>query len=126
MAEPTITTGALWAAATAALAGFFASIGVPWQAVLFAVLGALIGAPASGGLGRVRAMLAFPASALIAAKFGTLMAAYWFASNTEWAGGLAILWGIGLHPAVAVGLKLLPAFGARVAGVAPPTNGDTQ
>ena len=126
MAEPTITTGALWAAATAAMAGFFASIGVPWQAVLFAVLGAMFGAPMTAGLGRVRAVLAFPASSLIAAKFGTLAAAYWFASSTDWAGGLAIVCAIGLHPAIADGLKILPAFGARVAGVAPPSNGDTQ
>lgn len=127
MAEPTATTtGALWAVAAGTMGAFFAAVGVPWQAVFFALLGALFGAPAAGNVGRLRAVAAFPASAMIAAKCGTLSAAQWFAGSVDWAGGLAIVWGIGLHPAIAIGLKLLPAYGARVAGVAaPPTNGDT-
>lgn len=70
MAEPTSTTATAWAVAAGAIGAFFAAIGVGWADVFWAVLGTMLGGPVANSLGRWRAMVAFPASAMLAAKFG--------------------------------------------------------
>lgn len=76
MAEPTTTTAG-WAVAAALTAGFLAALGVSWAHVLFAACGIYVGAGMTQQrIGRVRAILAFPFSVLLAAKAGVIAGAY--------------------------------------------------
>lgn len=130
MAEPTSSTAAAWAVAAGAIGAFFAAIGVGWSDVFWGVLGTLLGGPVANSLGRWRAMAAFPASAMLAAKFGAGAALYIGLAGAS--GALAAVIGIFLQPLIAAGVKLLPNLGSALmqrflgASAAPPSNGDSQ
>jgi len=135
MVEPTSTTTATaWAVAAGAIGAFLAAIGVGWADVFWGVLGTLLGGPVANSIGRWRAMAAFPASAMLSAKFGAFAAGYMGVSSAS--GGFAALIGIFFQPLFAAGVQFLPTIGS-IAGSAlkqkilgasgtPPTNGDSQ
>jgi 4-amino-4-deoxy-L-arabinose transferase-like glycosyltransferase len=118
MAEPTTTTASVgWAVAAGTLGAFFAAIGVSWVAVFWALMGGLIGVSFAPQTGRLRAMLMFPTSALLAAKAGTLGAVQFFAASSDWSGGLAAVSGIVLHPVISATVQAIPAIiSARLGG----------
>lgn len=123
MAEPTTTTAATWAVVAGLLAGFLAAVGITWVHVFWASVGAFFGAGFAPPTGRLRAMLSFPLSTLLAAKAGILGAA--------WAGPVAgiaphdlaqaigALAGIVFHPVVAVLVKVAPTIAQLRLGVQP-------
>lgn len=117
MAEPTTTGAAVgWAAASGLLAAFLAGIGITWPAVFWATVGGVIGATFAPQVGRLRAMLMFPASSLLAAKGGMVFGAMWFAGDAGYIGGLAGLGGIVFHPAITALVQALPSIINRRAG----------
>lgn len=117
MTEPTTpTTAAAWAVATGALGAFFASIGVTWATVFWALCGTLLAAPMAATVGRLRAMAMFPASVLLAAKAGGLASLTYFAASADIAGGLAAVAGIILHPTISAVVKALPGAISRRLG----------
>lgn len=120
MAEPTTTTTSVaWALAAGTLGAFFAAIGISGAVAFWGLLGSLFGVSFAPSAGRFRSMAMFPASALVAAKFGTMASAQWFGGSGDYAGGLAVISGIMLHPAISAGVKLLPELGARMIGRTP-------
>lgn len=125
MPEPTTTTtGALWALAAGTVGAFLASIGVSWPLVFWGLVGGLFGVSFAPPAGRLRSMAMFPASALLAAMAGKLAAAHWFTASPDVASGLAALSGIMLHPTIAAGVKLVPAWVGRLTNT--PQQGNTQ
>lgn len=125
MAEPTATTGAAWAIAAGLIASFLAAVGVTWVHVFWAAAGAFVGAGWAPPSGRVRSMLMFPVSTMLAAKAGIVCAA-WFgpigglsAHDTSQAfGGLA---GIAFHPLTAAFVAAIPAIARLRTGQQEPT-----
>lgn len=76
MPEPTTTTAG-WAVAAALTAGFLAALGVSWVHVFFAAGGVYVGAGmTTHNIGRIRAIVTFPFSVLLAAKAGVVAGAY--------------------------------------------------
>ena len=115
MTEPTTATAAGWAVAAGALGAFFTAIGVSWAAVFWGLCGGLLGLSFAPTAGRLRSILMFPASALLAAKAGALVALHWGWSGDA-GGGLAAGFAIILHPTIAAVVKALPAFVNRRMG----------
>jgi len=128
MAEPTTTTtGIVWALAAGTLGAFFASIGVTWAAVFWALCGVILAGPLAGAVGRWRAMAMFPASVMLAAKVGGLARIHYFAANPDMAGGLAAASGVVLHPTISVPVRRRPGLIARKLGLTTsPNEGDTK
>jgi hypothetical protein len=118
MTEPTTTTGVLWAVAAGTLATFFASIGVTWAVVFWALCGTLFASPVAAGIGRLRAIAMFPASVLLAAKAGGLISLHYFSGSADMAGGMAAVSGIILHPTISALVKGWPGFISRRLGLA--------
>lgn len=114
MPEPTTTTAAAgWAVAAGLLASFLAALGVTWVHVFWAAAGAFVGAGWAPQSGRIRSMLMFPVSSLLAAKAGIIGAA-WIGPlgglpTAEVAQALGGLSGIVFHPVVAALVKIAPA-----------------
>ncbi len=118
MAEPTsTTTGVAWALAAGTLGAFFAGIGVSAETVFWGLCGGLFGMSFAPPAGRVRSILMFPGAALAAAKIGVLASVFWFDGKPGMAGGLALLCGIILHPAITAIVQALPSIiSARLGG----------
>lgn len=100
MAEPT-STGAV-AAASGIVAVFLATIGVHPHIMIAAVGGAVIGMPASGPEGRLRANLVFLAVVLSSAELAQLASVAVFSGSTVWGQGVAIGLGIFFHRLVSI------------------------
>lgn len=116
MPEPTTTSAgaAAWAVSAGLVAAFLAAIGVTWVHVFWAAAGCFFGAGFAPPTGRVRAMLSFPLSTLLAAKAGILGAA-WLDSvggiaPSELAQAGGALAGLVFHPVVAVIVKAAPGI----------------
>lgn len=121
MAEPTTTTTVIaWAAATSAMGVFLTSIGVSWPIVFWATLGTLFGASWAPKMGRAKAMAAFPASSLLAAKIGILASGSFFAGAEGMSGGIAAAAGLVFHPAIALVVAALPQLANRFLSITPP------
>lgn len=102
MAEPTSTSvGVLAVIAAGTLSAFFSSLGVTWAIVFFALCGGLFGVSFAPKVGRVRAMAMFPASVLLSAKAGAVIAAS-FSLGENQAGGIAALVAILFYPLLTV------------------------
>ena len=125
MAEPTATTtAAAWAVTAGLMSAFFAAIGVTWEAVFYATLGALAGSGVHAPIGRIKAIAVFPVAVLLSAKAGL--------SGSIWLGSVGGLTGIDLaellasgialvfHPLAATAVRLVPALAAKHLGVTPP------
>ncbi len=122
MAEPSATTAVGWAVAAGTMGAFFAFIGVSGEAVFWGLCGGLFGMSFAPPAGRLRSIAMFPAAALVAAKVGVLAAAHWFEGDRNMAGGLALLCGIILHPAITALVQALPAIVNARLGTTPPGN----
>lgn len=123
MAEPSATTAVGWAVAAGTMGAFFAFIGVSGEAVFWGLCGGLFGMSFAPPAGRVRSILMFPGAALASAKAGVLLSALWFDGRAGMAGGLALLCGIILHPAITALVQALPAIvSARLGSPTPPGN----
>lgn len=122
MADPTATTtAAAWAVTAGLMSAFFAAIGVTWEAVFYATLGALAGSGVHAPIGRIKAIAVFPVAVLLSAKGGL--------SAGAWLGAVGGLTGIGLaemlasgialifHPLAATAVRLVPALAAKHLGV---------
>ncbi len=129
MAEPTSAAGAAagaqwWPWVAGLLAAFLAAIGVTWEAVFWASAGAFFGAGLGPRTGWWRAMVGFPLSVLLAAKAGTVWAA-WGGPGGDWieasraAEAAAALFGLMFHPAVAALVRLAPVLVRLRLGVDP-------
>ena len=104
--EPATTTGATgWAVAAGLCSAFLAAVGIGWDLVFWSSAGSFIGAGWAPKTGRLRAVLTFAASTVLAAKAGTIAAAWWGPIGAlpagELAQGCAGLAGILFHPLVA-------------------------
>lgn len=125
MAEPaTTTTAAGWAVAAGLLASFLAALGVTWVHVFWAAAGAFVGAGWAPPSGRLRAMLMFPVSTMLAAKAGIVGAAWMgpvgglpVADMAQALGGLA---GIVFHPMAAALVQIAPALARLRLGIQEP------
>jgi len=122
MAEPTTTTTAAgWAITAGLMAAFLSAIGVTWAVIFWAAFGAFVGAGFAPPAGRVRAMLMFPASTMLAAKAGIVGAAWAGPVGNlpahDLAQALAGLAGIGFHPLTAALVNTIPAWARQRAGV---------
>jgi hypothetical protein len=129
MAEPTTTAGAAgaawWPWVAGLLAAFFAAIGVTWEAVFWASAGAFFGAGLGPRTGRWRAAVGFPLSVLLAAKAGTIWAAWGGPAGalmeaSRAAEAAAALFGLLFHPAVAALVRLAPVLVRLRLGVQDP------
>lgn len=122
MAEPTSAAGAAgaagvtwWPWVAGLLAAFFAAIGVTWEAVFWASLGAFFGGGLGPRTGRWRAIAGFPLSVLLAAKAGVMWAAWQGAGldgieTARAAEAASAVFGICFHPLVAGLVRLVPAL----------------
>lgn len=122
VAEPTVSASAWWPWVTGLVAAFLTAIGVSWAGLFWATAGAFFGAGLAEKTGRVRAILGFPLSVLLAAKAGVVWAAWngpvGSLSAGETAQAAAAVSGLVFHPAVAALVKAVPAFAARRGGAA--------
>lgn len=117
MTEPTSTTAA---AGYAFGAVFVALVGVEPQALVWGVVGAVIGLTFAPPTGRFRAGLVFLAVAFASAALGTWAAEYWHSGShvarNAWSLGVAVLF----HPLFAALVQAVPAavqaFVSRKAG----------
>lgn len=125
MAEPTTTsTAAAWAVAAGLISAFLAAVGVSWPALAFAIFGSIAGSGFAPAVGRARAILMFPATSMLSAKFGILGAA-WLGSIGTMTGeplaqAAAGVIGLFFHPLTAALSRLIPAAVSQRAGLTPP------
>jgi len=108
MADP---TGALPTAIGAGIGAIVvATIGVEPQTVMWAMVGAVVGVPATAQGGRARAVIVFVAAILACALLGTWASEYWHAGartpRNSWSLGLALVF----HPLLAVVVQAVPSI----------------
>lgn len=112
MAEPTTSTATAWAVSAGLVASFLAALGVSQPAFVLASAGVFVGGGFAPKTGRVRAIVLFPCSAILAAKAGIVLAIWLPMSglSSEHLGqAYAGLVGILFHPLVATLVRSVPA-----------------
>lgn len=102
MAEPTSTSaGVLAIFAAGTLSAFFSGLGITWAIVFFAMCGGLFGVSFAPKVGRIRSIAMFPASVLLSAKAGAIIATQ-FGLGDNTAGGIAAVVAILFYPMLTV------------------------
>lgn len=125
MAEPVSTPLVLAAGASAAVV---ALLGVEPQALAWAMVGAIFGAPLAPPAGRMRQVLVFVGVMLASALLGTVAADWAGTTSVRWRNAWCLVFGGVFHPlssAVVAAVPnivatLLHAFAARRGAGAPP------
>lgn len=120
MTEPTTTGTALIAVAAGTVAAFLTAIGVTWTAVFWGLCGGLLGVSFAPPAGRLRSMLMFPASGLLAAKAGGITSLALYGGSHDAAGAIAAVAGIILHPVIAAAIRSIPGFFSSRLGLPQP------
>lgn len=127
MAEPVSTPLALAAGASALVV---ALLGVEPQALAWAMVGAIFGAPLAPPAGRARQVLVFVGVTLASALLGTVTADWLGHASPRWRNAWCMVYAGVFHPLSAAVVAAIPnlvstmlaAFAAR-RGAPPPTGG---
>lgn len=132
MAEPVSTQIALAAGASAAVV---ALLGVEPQALAWALVGSIFGAPLAPPAGRVRQLLVGFAVMLASALLGTVTADWMGATSPRWRNAACLVFGAIFHPLFAAVIATVPNIVAtvlqtiatrRAGGTTPPTQQPPQ
>jgi hypothetical protein len=124
-AATTTATSAVFAGGTTAA---LAVLGVEPQALAWAMVGAIFGAPLAPPAGRVRQVLVFLAVILACALLGTVAAEYFgHAASPRWRNAWCMALAGFFHPVTAVLVKAVPPLvGNILASLAQRKTGGTQ
>ncbi len=103
-------SGAVAGSISSGIVGALAVLGVPWDLLVWGVVGSIFGLSWAPEAGRLRAIFLFACSALSSAKFGVALSAWLFKSNPDIAGAIACGLGIVMHPLLAAIVESIPAY----------------
>lgn len=116
MLDPsTQANGPIWAIVAGLIASFFAAVGVSEAAFAVSAAGVFVGGGFAPKMGRLRAILLFPCSAILAAKGGLVMAALIPIQGLEVGQLYGGLIGVVFHPLIASLARSVPEkFGIKL------------